>query len=337
MVFSRFFKKDPATLTEKGEKCLRNGDYARAAQEFTAALEMLGSEDASPIGEQCRAGIDRAQNALAAMNLEEARHHLRTGNAAKAAEHIELARSQSTDPALTAEINTIQSAPPVPASPQPAADVKAHSCSGCGTHDHGRHQSDEVDDGQFTGDRFELLTDALPGDLPQRYRDMGEDFARAYVLSDEERFSDALPILSAIPGAFDNDIILYEMAVIYHRQGRIEECEALFRRVLNLNPTNPLGNLAFFHLIADLGRYQEGVAHLEGMIARDVLTDQATFMLADLKQAMGNEEEAMQLFASVLKTRLASEAAKRLVPLLQKQGRDQEAKQLAKQYLKGCC
>jgi tetratricopeptide (TPR) repeat protein len=337
MVFSRFFKKDPAALAEKGEKCLRNGDYSRAAQEFTAALEMAGCEDAGPISQQCRAGIDRAMNALAEMNLEEARHHLRMGNSAKAAEHLELARSQSTDEALTARIDTVQSASPAPANPQPAAAAKAHSCSGCGTHDHGAGQQDEVMDDHFTGDRFELLADALPGDLPQRYRDMGEDFARAYVLSDEERFSEALAILSAMPGAFDNDIVLYEMAVIYHRQGRIEECESLFRRVLSLNPLNPLGNLAFFHLIADLGRYQEGVAHLEGMIARDVLTDQATFMLADLKQAMGNEEEAVQLFASVLKTRLASEAAKRLVPLLQKQGREQEAKQLAKQYLKGCC
>jgi tetratricopeptide (TPR) repeat protein len=280
--------------------------------------------------------MEQAMNALAEANLEEASHHFRTGNTAKGREHLELARSQARDEAILSRIESLATAAPEAPAP-PAASKGGHSCSGCGTHDHGHDQPEEVDDSHFAGDRFELLAAALPGDLPQRYRDMGDDFARAYVLADEERFAEALPILGALPGAFDNDIVLYEMAVIFHRQGRMEECESLFRRVLAINPLNPLGNLAFFHLLADLGRYQEGVAHLEGMLARGVLTDQATFMLADLKMAMGMEEEGANLFASLLTTRLASEAAKRLVPVLQKQGREKEAKQLAKQYLKGCC
>jgi tetratricopeptide (TPR) repeat protein len=339
MVLSRFFKKDPATLAQRGDKCLRNGDYARALQEFSTALELLGPDgDAGPTADVCRSGREQALNALAELNLEEAAHHFRTGNSAKGVEHLELARSQATDEAILGRIQALSaSASAESPTPLPSAPKAGHSCKGCGSHDHGHHHGEEVDDSQFAGDRFELLAAALPDDLPQRYRDMGDEFAHAYVLADEERFDEALPILGAIPGAFDNDIVLYEMAVIYHRQGRLEECESLFRRVLAINPLNPLGNLAYFHLLADLGRYQEGVQHLEGMLSRGVMTDQATFMLADLNMAMGQEEEGARLFASLLSTRLASEAAKRLLPVLQKQGRENEAKQLAKQYLKGCC
>jgi tetratricopeptide (TPR) repeat protein len=348
MFLSRFFKKDPDTLVQRGEKALSSGDCSRAHHEFSSALELLGGAAASgPLAERCRSGMSRAMNALAEMNIEEAGHQLRAGNHDKAMDHLELARSQATDEVILARIAEL-SASSAAQAPAPAhGKKKGHSCGGCGSHDHGHHHKhhhghghgheEEVDDSHFAGDRFELLVAALPDDLPQRYRDQGEEFARAYVLADEERYAEALPILGSLPGAFDNDVVLYEIAVIYHRQGRIEESEALFRRVLSLNPMNSLGNLALFHLLADLGRYQEGAAHLEGMLARGVMKEQTTFMLGDLKMAMGQEEEGAALLGSLLSTPLAKESAKRLVPYLQEQGRDNEAKQLAKQHLKGCC
>jgi tetratricopeptide (TPR) repeat protein len=336
MVFSRFFKKDPATLLEKGQRLLQRDDFAHAALEFKAALELLGDQSESPLQDKCRQGMQTALNALAEVNLSEARHLLQLGNRAKALEHLELAISQASDEGLRARVEELRAGSLPEAAVASAAPAEGHSCSGCGTHDHG-HDEEMPDEEGFTGDRFELLVSALQGDLPQRYRAMGEEFAQAYLLADQGRYDEALPILGRVPGAFDNDIVLYEMAVIYHHQGKVDESESLFRRVLSLNPLNPSGNLALFHLLADKGRLQEAVNHLQQMIHRGVLVEQARFMLGDLLLATGHEEEGMKLLGGLLSTPFAKESAKLMVPVLQRQGRAQEAKQLAKQYLKGCC
>ena len=339
MFFSKFFKKDAESLLQKGEKFLASHDFSHAIHAFQDATALLQKENPDDSGKLMRAerGLMEALNALALLNLQEAEHLIQSGNMGKAEEHIELALNQTNDKsvqdkAATLRVQLVQA--PVPAKKKAAG----HSCSGCGSHDHGdTPPATDIHEMSFAGDRFELLTGSLPGDLPERYTTLGDEFAKAYMLSDKEESDKALEIFRSLPDAENNDIILYEMGVICHRQNNPRECEALFKKSLTLNPSNPLTNLGLFHLLADSGRLPEAAKLLESMISLDVLTLQAKLFLGDVKAAMGQESDALDLYSELLKTTFAKEAAKRVVPLLQRAGREEEATFVAKQHLKGCC
>lgn len=341
MFFSRFFKKDAETLLQKGEKLLASHDFSHAAHTFEDALVTIKNECPDDTGKITRVkqGLIDARNALALLNVQEAEHQIQLGNMEKAEEHLDLAISQTEDKTLhekaaALRIQAAQAQAQIPAK----KTASGHSCSGCGSHDHGNNQSEANDpDLHFAGDRFELLTSSLPGDLPQRYTSMGDEFVKAYMMSDENLDEEALKTFRSLPGCEENDIILYEMAVLYHRQNNLRECENLFKKSLTVNPTNPVTNLGFFHLLADAGRLPEAATHLESMIALDVLTLQAQLFLGDVKAGMGQGSAALDIYSELLQTPFAKEAAKRVVPLLQAAGREQEAAFVAKQHLKGCC
>jgi tetratricopeptide (TPR) repeat protein len=340
MFFSRFFKKDADSLIQKGDKLLASHDFSHAVHAFEDALAFMQNEnpDSDKVA-RAKQGLREALNSLALLNLQEAEHQIQLGNMDKAEEHIELALHQTEDTSMQEKALKLRAQAAQAPTPAPIEKTSAgHSCSGCGSHNHEHTPPDSDDpDMHFAGDRFELLTAALPGDLPKRYTSLGDEFAKAYILSDENQNDQAFEVLRSVPGAENNDIILYEMGVIRHRQNNLRECEALFKKSLAVNQTNPLTNLGYFHLLADSGRLPEAASLLEAMIAMDVLKLQAQLFLGDVKAAMGQENDALEIYSELLKTSIAKEAAKRVVPLLQRSGREQEAAFVAKQHLKGCC
>lgn len=339
MFFSKLFRKDAASCLEKGEKLLAAGRFAEARLSLEDALERLDAH--SPEGATTAAVIREkmvvAGNRLAEMNLQEAEHCLKSGEFAKAEEHLNLTLDLADD--VTIRDKAVKSFALLEKQiPHVHHHEKKGGCGGCGGSTSQHSENIELeDDGLNDMDRFELLVRPLPGDLPERYADLGEEFARGYLAAHGGDQMTAEKVFERLLASGESDILLYELAILSHQGGDGRRCETLLRRALALNDTNPLCNLSLVQLLTENGRFTEAVPLLERMVERDILPDQAGMFLGEIYRVQGESDRAIAQFSQLLSTPLKREAAERLVGLLETTGRSQEAALVAKQYLKGCC
>ena len=193
-------------------------------------------------------------------------------------------------------------------------------------------------DDNITGeDRLALYFQTLPGDLPERYAGMGEEFARGCLLNLEGDGEGALRVFEELSADTENDILDYEKAILYYHNGDSGKCEQLLIKAIALNPVNPLCSIGLVHLYTETGREPEALQVLERMISSDLIPEQATLMQGDLYALLEDESNAVESYSRLLTSpRFAREAAERIVPLLERQGRTEEAAYLAKKYAKGC-
>jgi pentatricopeptide repeat protein len=272
------------------------------------------------------------------MNLNEAEHALNRGDEAKALEHAELATELAEDDILREKarlfVNRVTSD-----LPEKPVISPAHSCSGCSPSHHDVSPTDDFSsDFLSMAEQFELLIHPLPGDLPERYRQMGEKFAYAYIAVHNDRTEEGIKIFKELSSHSTSDILDYEIALIDFRQGRLDECEQGLRRAISRNSGNPLCFLGLVQLLVETERLQEAMSVLERMISDGHLPDQATLILGDLLLMTGNSQAALENYISALDfPAVAKSAAQKAVPLLEEFGRSGDAQALAKRYLKGCC
>lgn len=342
MFFKKFFSKSFEQLLAKGNSLFKDEHYAEARQYYFDALKKI--EDLTE-KEQDRSYIQvmisKCGNLLAEMNICEAEAALRSGNGAKATEYLLLSLELADDVCIrekaeqliaslkqTSSTDNNESVPP-----------EKHSCSTCSSsHQHTPETSQILPDHLHSHEQFQLFINTLPGDLPHRYSSLGEEFAEAYLLSHSGDSSKALNIFRQLLSTNDNDIILYETAILEYKEGRRDVCESLLRRALKLNEANPVCNLSLAQLFADTGRFEEAAALLKSMMDRMILYEQSLVMLADVYAAKGDQENAINLLSSgILMPALKKASAERLVPILASQGRNEEVAYIVKTYLKGCC
>jgi len=346
MFFSKIFKKkDHLHYLDQAGKHLAAERYADARVDFLEAQSRCPAQAEEEL-RQIGRGLSLAGNRLAELNLEEGAHALNAGELQKAYDNMALALELADDPGLRsrAEAGLRRLDEPQPAPPlAPAAKSASHGGGSCGScKDAGSHGSGVELEGEGAGmheeDRFFLLVQPLPGDLPHRYAALGEKFVHAYLLIHEGNDAQALPILQEMLLSSENDIVIYEVALIMYRAGRAHECEELLNRSLRLNPTNPASNLALVHLKVDARKFSEALVVVHRMLELGILPDQAQYLIGELHEASGNQAAAMEAWSKALELpSVARPAAERLVPLLAAQGREAEAKYLVKKYLKGCC
>lgn len=339
MFLKKLFRKDAEAYREKAEKFLAAGRFADARSAFEDALDALDTGDAGAASlETALLGrLAETGNRLAEMNIEEARHYLAKGDSAKACEHLDLAIDLAEDVTIREKAEMLRVPLTVEA---PAVHHHHHGggCSGCKGGD--QQQPDYADvspESLSTADRFELLVRPLPGDLPERYLHLGEDFAAGYLAADSGDTATARTIYENLLRVSENDILLYEMALLSHGDGDAKECETLLRRALDVKSTNPLCNLGLVQLLAEAGRFDEAVPLLQSMVEREILAEQAMMFLGDIHAARRESEQAIDYYSHLLGGPLKRDAAERLAGLLAECGRTEEAEYVAKQYLKGCC
>jgi tetratricopeptide (TPR) repeat protein len=345
MFFSKLFKKDKdhQYYLSQGEKHLAAERFADARIEFLEAQSRCPSDCADAL-QAIGAGLAEASNQLARLNLEEGEHAFNSGDLAKAFDHYNLARELAADPAIKAQasagIKRLDDPQPIAAPVKAAAKAQAHGGSSCGSCSTG-HQSAPVEEQAsdvHDDDRFFLLVQPLPGDLPSRYLTLGEKFTTAYLHIHEGNDAAAFPLLQEMLLSCENDIVIYELALIMYRGGKAHECEKLLNRALSLNATNAAVYLALVHLKAETGQIAEAIVVVHRMLELAILPDQAQYLLGDLLEASGDHAAALDAFNRALEfPSMAKSAAERMMPLLANQGREAEAKYLAKRYLKGCC
>lgn len=339
-MFFKLFKKNIDYYIERGDRYFTEARYSEARHEYGEALLRLPDEAGTSDDKSSyiRDRLSASCNELARMNLNEADHARNLGDEAKALEHAELAIELAEDDTLREKarifVRKITSV-----SPETPPTAPTHSCSGCTPSHHAVSSTDDFSsDFLSVAEQFELLIHPLPGDLPERYRQMGEKFAYAYTAVHNDRVEEGFKIFKELSDRSTNDILDYEIALIDFRQGRLEECEQGLRSAISRNSGNPLCFLGLVQLLVETDRLHEAMPILEGMISDGHLPDQATLILGDLLQMTGNSQAALERYISALDFPAAAKsAAQKAVPLLEELGRFGDAQVLAKRYLKGCC
>jgi len=342
MFFSRFFSKDCSQLKAKGDRLFAADHFAEARHLYLEALEKSGTAGAQSEEElYLRSQISRAANRLAELNIAEAEAAMRSGNAAKGAEHLRLSLELADDVSIREKAAALLETSVNVNQNDKAEDKshKSHGCSSCSSAaSTGTELHEPTAEHLSAAEQFQLLVNTLPGDLTQRYCQLGEKFASAYLLSHTDNAGGALALMKELLSSDENDIILYEIALLYFRGGDAAACEKFLKRALDVNSTNPLCYLGLSQLYIDGARYSEAADILATMLEREILPEQATVMLGDVHTLQGNSAQAIEIFTAALNSpALMKVAAERLVNILATQGREEEAAYLAKNYLKGCC
>ncbi len=340
MFFKKFFGKDCGWYKEKGDEYLADGRFADARHAYEDAMERLPD---GPAGDELRttlrARMAEAGNGLAEMNIAEARLYLNQDNPEKACEYLELALKLAEDGGVREKAEKLMKG--VAPSKVVFHEKKEHGHHGCSScHSTSCHDLPaDTEDSLSVEDRFHIIIQALPGDLPNRYAMMGEKFAYGYLALNQEDLDTAYQVFAELAAAKPkDDILLYELGALSFRKGSIPESERLFRASKAANGQNPLTRLGLTQLLIYSKRLDEAMAELEMMVEGDILANEAQVMIGDVLVLKGDEGVAIDHFAKLLENKPYQKiAAERLVPLLTQQGRETEAEFLTKQYLKGCC
>ncbi len=340
MFFRKFFTKDFHYYAEKGEQFFGEERYADARHAFQDALLKIDSVADGRVDAEAaiKQRISDTGFRLGLMNLSEAEHAVGLGEFSKAEEHLRLVLELTVDPATREKAERLMGSLTQATAPAEAPHSH-HNCSGCSPEPGAASEHDHLSDDHLTAqERFDLFTQTLPADLPNRYASLGKEFAEGYLLIHDGDDQAGAKIFRELLKKEENDILLYEIALIAFREGNPAECEKLLRRALAVNDMNPLCCLGVVQLLVDTGRPAEAIPLLNYMVDRQLLLDQALIFLGDIHQLLGHSDEAKEVYGKALEhPGAAKAAAERLVPLLQKDGREEEAAYLFKRYLKGCC
>ncbi|MFZ3209581.1 MAG: hypothetical protein WA140_12250 [Geobacteraceae bacterium] len=339
-MFRKMFDRDYLYYKKKGERYLSEGRYADARGEFAEALQSLPRDctDFAATFACIEYLMQEAGNRLGEINLAAAEQALERGEHENAREHLALVHDLVEDVTIREKAEMLENAF---ASPN-RLNIPAHDkyscvdCSGNGEKTTGNSLAD--DDGLSPEDRFEILIHTLPGDLPVRYAGLGEKFSHGYMLAHDGEDVSACNIFKELLSHEEDDIVLYETALIFHRRGDLVECERLLRRAHALNEMNPLCCLGLVQLLAETDCGNEAIPLLNQMIAMDILPDQARVLKGDVLLMLRRELEAMDQYGEALAfPSVAGSAAERLIPMLEGQGRTEEAAYLFKRFMNGCC
>ncbi|MDD2337555.1 MAG: hypothetical protein PHD01_13370 [Geobacteraceae bacterium] len=335
------FGKDYNHYLEKGDRCLAYEQFADARNAYGEALEKIeaSGEAALSLVESIRQKIALTGNMLGRMNLVEVEYALSIGDSKKAEEHLRIIMDLADDATLRENAERLLAGLDSEV-PEEAIVEAVHSCGSCEGRgaETGNDNHHGMDDSITREDRLALYFQTLPGDLPERYAGMGEEFARGCLLTLEGDEEGALKIFEELSTDMESDILNYEKAILHFHHGDSGKCEQLLIRAIGLNSGNPLCHIGLVQLYTEIGRGPEALQVLERMIASDLIPEQARLMQGDLYTHLQDESNAVESYSTLLASpQFAREAAERLVPLLERQGRNEEAKYLVKKFVKGCC
>ena len=336
--FKKFFGRGPEDHLSKGNGYFAAHSYYEARSAFEAGLNACrGIPDHDEIARKLEISIRETNRAMAELNMQEAEHALRMGSIDKAVEHLELAKTLTTDVEIREKAEHLLAGLEEKTNNTevlaPAAGCS--SCSSGSLHEHEAPTETDVDLPVL--EHYDLLIHQLPEEMYARYSSLGEKFACTFIAASRDSHQDALVLLEQWFDGSQRDIYWYEKGKILHRLGRINESETCLRESIRENSHNPLPHLGLALLLIDDQRLEEASLQLDAMIAADIFTGQALMMKGEVFQLTGNSEAAIQLYGKLLDTSLARAAAEKLHELLLECNRQPEAAHIYKRYLGNKC
>ena len=337
-IFSKLFSKSPSDLLTKGDRYLESESYFDARTCYEDGLQRCLSEGpANELSKLFKERIDTANYKLAELNMREAEFSYSHGNIDKAVDHLELVKTLTYDTGIREKADKLLLECRVINS-EPVEHANSSGCSSCS------HQSStdcaepqHYDVSLPTMEYYDLLIRQLPTEQYHRYAELGEDFAYAYVAASQDRHQEALSSLEKCAGVDNQDIYCCEIGKILHRLGNDLDAEKYLNKALQYNRSNTLiwYNLAL--LLIDSGRLEECMKVLDTMIAEELMPEQAMLMRAEVLEATGDLEGAINQFAPLLSTPHARAAAEKMHGVLLLVGRHSDAEFIFKKYLGKCC
>lgn len=337
-ILSRLFSKSPADLLAKGDRHLDSEAFFDARTCYEDGLRRCsGTESENDLKLTFQQRIETANLKLAELNLSEARFAFSRGDTAKAIDHLELVKTLTYDAVVREKAETMLNECRV-VDDAPAEQVKASACGTC-SHTTGVDCADSTqdDDSLHPMEYYDLLIRQLPTEQYQRYVELGEDFAYAYVAASHDRHEDALTRLEQCAGTVDQDIYCCEIGKVLHRLGKDLEAEQYLRKALHHNRSNTLIWLNLAMLMIDSGRMAECMQVLDTMIAEELMPEQAMLMRAEILEASGDLDGAINQYTPLLTTSYVRPAAEKLYGALLAAGRQNDAAVIFKKYLGKCC
>jgi tetratricopeptide (TPR) repeat protein len=281
--------------------------------------------------------IDTANIRLAERNIQEAESAAARGDVKKATDHLELVKTLTYDAVLREKAEEMLQGLVLP-DEEDHNQSRASSCASCSGSSH-EESSDgaSADDSLPLPEYYELLIQQLPADQYQRYVGLGEDFAYAYVAASRDHHREALAGLEKCAASLPHDIYRFEKGKILHRLGNDREAEEHLRAAVQLNGGHSLARLTLAMVLRENGRLDDAVAIAEAMIAEQAMAEPALLLRADICEAAGDHEGAVNRYVELLHTPYARVAAEKLYVVLLEIGRASDAEAIFKKYLKKSC
>lgn len=177
------------------------------------------------------------------------------------------------------------------------------------------------------GQARELLR-RVPERTPEDAR--GKLLAEAGMLREVKRWEDALGVLATANERFPDDPdLLYEQAMMAEKTDRLDEMEALLRRVIGLRPESPHAYNALGYSLADRGKRLEEarqliVRALELAPGDPFITDS----LGWVEYKLGRPQEALRLLRQAWAARPDTEIGAHLGEVLWSLGEKDEARRI---------
>ena len=335
---SRLFSKSPSDLLAKGDRYMESDCFfdARTCYE-DGVLLCSGDKSRGDLKNLFAERIDSANRKLAERNLYEAECAYARGDVDKAIDHIELVKTLTYDHAIREKADILLSVFSQPDSIQ-GEQITVSSCASCAGSS-GNECSDSIrsDDSLAPLEYYELLIQQLPVDQYQRYAELGEDFAYAYIAASRDEHREALSGFESCYETLPHDIYWYEKGKVQHRLGNDAEAVQHLRTAVQLNSANGLAWIALALVLRESDRFQEALAIIDTMIAEQIMPEQALLLRADIFEATGDHEGAVNQYVDLLQTTYARAAAEKLYGILLEIGRQSDAAVIYRKYLNKSC
>lgn len=335
---SRWFSKSPSDLLVKGDRYMESDSFFDARTCYEDGMRLCSGENADgDLNTVFSERIDTANRKLAERNIHEAECAYSRGDADRAIDHLELVNTLTHDAALRnkAEILLLSYSPPESGDVVQPNISSCASCTGSSGSECG--DSPHSDDSLPQLEYYELLIQQLPSDQYQRYAELGEDFAHAYIAASRDEHHEALAAFENCIDTLPRDIYWYEKGKVLHRLGNDREAEQHLRKAIEVNRTNSLAWLTLTLVLRESFRFQDALTIIDSMVAEQIMPEQALLLRADIFEAMGDHDGAVNLYVELLQTPFARAAAEKLYGILLETGRQGDAAVIFKKYLNKSC
>lgn len=235
--------------------------------------------DARGMVEQLRAGdlsaaevaeVEQLQAAagdgLARLNLGEAVGFQRTGDTELAQEHFELALSQVCSAELRQQIEAAMAETPLSAEVEaPVGKHGGGSCASCGPQVMEPLSSDDIEFPDHES-QLDLILTSYPSETAERYRQKGEQFLQAFLLSHSGQDEAALAHWQQVPPNEQDDLYWFELGSAQIRSGQNGPGRNSLEKALQLNPAMLPATEMLIQLLISLGEGDAALQMLQRML-----------------------------------------------------------------------
>lgn len=205
-----------------------------------------------------------AGDGLAQLNLDEALGFQRAGDAVRAAEHLQLALGQVCSDELR---NKIETASVEPATPTVEAPGKSHggSCASCGPQVLEPLSSDDIEFPDRES-QFDLILTSYPPQMAERYRQKGDQFLQAFLLSHSGQDEAALSHWQQVPPVEQDVLYWFELGSAQTRCGKEKQGRKSLEKALKINPGFLPALEILIQQLVSLGEADAALSYLQKML-----------------------------------------------------------------------